>query len=92
MIRINVTIEVKPEDRDRVLNMILELAGHSQKEKGCVGYDIYENSEKKDTLMIIETWENPEVLSAHEQTGHFARLVPSVRSVALVMNAEKFVF
>lgn len=41
--------------------------------------------------MICETWKNAEVLSAHEQSAHFAKYVGLIQEVA-EMKLEKFEF
>lgn len=42
-------------------------------------------------LMICETWENEEVLAAHEKTQHFILLVGKTQQLA-EMKLEKFNF
>lgn len=82
MIRINVNVKVKPENRQRVTELLQELARASRQEKGCHGYDILTNCTNPDLLMIAESWENASVLSAHEHSEHFTRLIPEVLEFA----------
>lgn len=91
MIRLNVFIKVSPEKRAEVLSTIKELAEKSQQEKGCISYGAYENSLDATVLMICETWENAEVLAAHEKTEHFITLVAKTQQLA-EMKLEKFMF
>lgn len=91
MIRLNVFIKVSPENRDEVLATIKELAEKSQQENGCIAYGAFENSLDPTVLMICETWENQEVLSAHEKTQHFITLVGKTRKLS-EMKLEKFNF
>lgn len=67
MIRLNVFVKVKSENRKEVLDTLLELAEQSQKEKGCIAYGIFESNTDKEVLMICETWSGEEELSAHEK-------------------------
>lgn len=90
MIRINVAIQVKSENRQKVLLLLNELAEKSRIENGCRGYDIYENSSNREALMIVETWENAEVLSAHRHTEHFTRLVPMYHGLVEANCIDKF--
>ena len=67
MIRINVTIEVKSEVRAHVVELLREMSELSRQEKGCIGYEIFENSRLNNVLMIVETWENEALLATFPQ-------------------------
>ena len=43
------------------------------------------------TFMICETWQNAEVLAAHEKSPHFAQYVGIIQELA-EMKLEKFEF
>lgn len=64
MIRLNVFIRVKEEKREAVLVAAKELVTASQKDKGCIAYDVFESATRHDVLMICETWKDAEALSA----------------------------
>lgn len=89
MIRLNVFIQVTEANRASLLELTKELVASSLKDKGCIAYDIFESSTRKDVLMICETWLNEELLSAHEQTSHFITLVPQIQKLGS-MKIEKF--
>lgn len=91
MIRLNVFIRVKEEKREAVLVAAKELVTASQKDKGCIAYDVFESATRHDVLMICETWKDAEALSAHEHTPHFMILVPQIEELA-EMKIEKFEF
>lgn len=91
MIRLNVFIQVSPQNRAEVLTTINELAEKSRQEKGCIAYGAFENTQDPTVLMICETWENEEVLAAHEKTQHFILLVGKTQKLA-EMKLEKFTF
>ena len=52
MIRLNVFIRVKEEKREAVLVAAKELVTASQKDKGCIAYDVFESATRHDVLMI----------------------------------------
>ena len=54
-------------------------------------YDTFESSTRRDVFMICETWQNAEVLAAHEKTAHFAQYVGIIQELA-EMKLEKFEF
>ena len=90
MIRINVTIEVKSEVRAQVMELLREMSELSRQEKGCIGYEILENNRLDNVLMIIETWENEDLLAVHKGREHFVRIIPRVRELATEMCSQKF--
>ena len=72
MIRLNVFIDVKPENRAAVLEAARELVACSLKDEGCVAYDVFESATRSNVLMICETWRDagsarcpPEVRPLH---------------------------
>ena len=91
MIRLNVFIRVKEEKREAVLVAAKELVTASQKDKGCIAYDVFESATRHDVLMICETWKDAESLDAHEKAAHFITLVPKLQELGK-MKLEKFEF
>lgn len=91
MIRLNVFIQVSESNRAAVLEAAKELVASSLKDKGCVAYDVFESATRNDVLMICETWQDAESLSAHEKAEHFVTLVPKIQGLAS-MKLEKFGF
>ena len=86
MIRLNVFIQVSESNR-----AAKELVASSLKDKGCIAYDVFESATRNDVLMICETWQDAESLSAHEKAEHFVTLVPKIQGLAS-MKLEKFDF
>lgn len=55
MIRLNVFIQVEKQNYDQVVNIAKELVAASQKDNGCVAYDLFQSTTRQDVLMICET-------------------------------------
>lgn len=91
MIRLNVFVRVDEANRAKAIEAAKELTACSLKEEGCIAYDTFESSTRRDVFMICETWKDAEVLSAHEQSAHFAKYVGLIQEVA-EMKLEKFEF
>lgn len=91
MIRLNVFIEVSESNRSAALEAAKELVAKSQKDNGCIAYDVYESATRPDVLMICETWADAGSLAAHEQAAHFVTLVPKLQALGN-MKLEKFEF
>lgn len=92
MIRINASMIIETsENRKPLIDAATELVEFSLRDKGCIGYDLYESQTNDDRMMIIETWESEEDLKAHMESEHFRRLVPELQKYS-TMTLEKFEF
>ncbi len=89
MVNIFVTITVPRQNRDKILALLGDLSYASQGEKGCIHYQYYLHPEDPEQLVIVERWESPEALSAHEKTSHFKTLLPQVSDLASEVNINK---
>ena len=91
MIRLNVFIRTTESNREELIATARELVAASLKDEGCVAYDLFESSTRRDVLMICETWSDAKALAAHEQAAHFTTLVPRIQQRG-EMKIEKFIF
>lgn len=91
MIRLNAFIQVSDEHRAQVIDLAKQLVVASLKDEGCVAYDLFESTTRKDVLMICETWVDEPSLNAHSNSSHFQLLVPQIKELAK-MKTEKFIF
>lgn len=91
MIRLNVFISVSSENRAALLETAKELVAASQKDAGCIAYDIFESGTRPEVMMICETWKDDASLSAHEAASHFTTLVPKLTELG-EMKIERFEF
>lgn len=65
MIRINCFIAVDEEKKEIVLEAAKRLTEASQKQEGCIAYDVFESATRRNVLMICETWRDQIALDAH---------------------------
>lgn len=91
MIRLNVTVTVYDGHYDEVVDGLNLLAAESQKEDGCIGYDLYRNTVCPDELIIIETWRDQAALDAHGQTPHYKTILPQLQG-KMETKLERFEF
>ena len=56
MIRLNVFVKVSEKDRETVIAAARKLVAASLGDEGCIAYDIFESSTRRDVLMICETF------------------------------------
>lgn len=75
MINVIAKSVVKADQKGQFLELARELIAHTRKEKGCLGYALYEG-EDPDTYFFIESWQDRACLETHFQSEHFKRIVP----------------
>ena len=79
MIRLNCFIQVEESKREQVLALAKELVAASLNDEGCIAYDIFESSTRRDVMMICETWKD------------FTTLVPQIQNLGS-LKLEQFEF
>jgi quinol monooxygenase YgiN len=58
-------VTVRPEARDRALEVSLEHVRRSRTEPGCLLHSVHHDVEDPDTLVFLEQWEDDAALQAH---------------------------
>ncbi len=92
MVRLNVSmITETSENAKKLVEVATELVAFSLRDKGCIGYDLYQSKTNDDRYMIVETWESQADLKAHSETEHFKRLAPELQKYSTV-TTEVFDF
>ncbi len=91
MIRLNVFIQVSNKNKIEFENIAKELVNASQKENGCIAYDLFMSSTRNDVYMICETWADKTSLKAHEESEHFKTCFPKIQNLSDI-KVEKFQF
>ncbi|ETO33362.1 antibiotic biosynthesis monooxygenase [Reticulomyxa filosa] len=73
-VHVVVILLIKPEKLTRFLEVVKEMIVQTNKEKGCIRYNIhrvYNPSNKEgNSFVLIEEWETQEDLDAHSKTKH----------------------
>lgn len=91
MLRLNCFFQAKEGRYEEALDAALALVAASQKEEGCVSYDVFESGTRADVFMICETWASQEALDAHKQTAHFIQYVAQLEECG-ALKLEQFDF
>lgn len=63
-----VRASIKPEQRDRWLEVIRENAARTRKEEGCEGYQVAEDLEVPNNFVIVELWSSIDAVHQHFRT------------------------
>ena len=83
MIIVHGTIPIRPECRERALELARRMTVATQAEAGCISYDFYVGLSDPNTLMLFQEWESMDALMGHFQTDHmdeFLQALPEVVS------------
>jgi quinol monooxygenase YgiN len=80
-----IKIVIKPYKTDEFVDNLCSLSRGFRKEKGCLGYSVYRDSEKENTYSVVGEWKSRQAMDKHFQTQNFELLI----GVARVLG-EKF--
>jgi len=69
------TVRAKPEHRDEVKMLLLELVGPSRSEPGCLYYDLYQDGDTPDTFFIVDGWVSESAIAEHLAHPNVPRVV-----------------
>jgi quinol monooxygenase YgiN len=69
------TIKSKPEHRERMKELLLELVEPARNESGCLYYDLYQDSSAPDTFILLDGWTSKETLAMHAVHPNVLRVV-----------------
>jgi quinol monooxygenase YgiN len=70
-----VNVSIKPEQRDRWLELIHANASQTRAEEGCESYQISEDLETPSKFVIVERWTSLEAQYSHFQRPEFGELM-----------------
>jgi quinol monooxygenase YgiN len=71
MVSFTVRMQFAKDDRDRVTEILRNLALASRKEPGCVSYVPHHVDGDPETVLIYEQYRDQEAVDAHRATPHF---------------------
>lgn len=71
MISFTVRMKFRPDDRQRVHELITALAHASRQEPGCVTYIPHSVDGEPDTVVVYEQYRDQQALDAHRASKHF---------------------
>jgi quinol monooxygenase YgiN len=71
MISFTVRMKFRPDDRQRVVELLTALVAASRQEPGCVTYVAHTVDGEPDTVLIYEQYRDEHALEAHRASKHF---------------------
>ena len=74
MVVVHARLSVKPEARERWLELADAVTGPSRAEDACRSYQLFEAVETPGVFVFVEEWESIDGLHDHFHTAHFTEL------------------
>ena len=92
MLILHVTFLAKPGEREIFVREVLDagIAKASEAENGNYYYDFFFSAENEDEVMLLEKWENQEVLDVHSRQAHYMALGEIKNKHILKTTIEKY--
>merc|ERR1711997_1247542 len=69
-VHVVVTMECKKDKYDAFIAAVKPMVIATNKEKGCIRYNVHQDKKNKCKLVIVEEWQNQKYLSAHLKQEH----------------------
>jgi len=79
MLFYQIKIVIKKYKTDEFVANLRSLSRGFRKEKGCLGYNLYEDSEKENTYSVVGEWKTRKAMEIHFQTQNFEMLIGAAR-------------
>jgi quinol monooxygenase YgiN len=76
-----VNISIRPEQRERWLELIRMNADQTRAEEGCESYKVSEDVETPNNFVIVERWASVEAQYSHFQAPEFGELMGALGDV-----------
>ena len=78
MIVLVVNFQVKEGMKEAFSGVLAPLIEGSQKEEGCIEYDLYKDDQKENVFTLLEKWKDQAALDFHNETAHFKTYAPKL--------------
>jgi quinol monooxygenase YgiN len=76
-----VNVSIRPDQRDKWLELIRMNAAHTRAEEGCESYQISEDLETPTNFLIVERWTSLEAQYDHFRRPEFGELMGALGDV-----------
>jgi quinol monooxygenase YgiN len=74
-----IKIVIKRYKTDEFVKSMRSFSRKIRKEKGCLGYSVYRDSEKENTFSLIGEWQTRPAMEKHFKTQNFEVLIGAAR-------------
>jgi len=74
-----IKIEIRQYKTDEFVNSMRSFASRIRKQKGCLGYSVYRDSEKENSYCLVGEWKTRQAMEKHFQSDEFELLIGAAR-------------
>lgn len=78
MITITAKCKLIEGKKEEFIKLAKELVEESNKENGCISYNLYEDINDENIVTFIEVWGSSEDINKHNNSEHFKNIVPKL--------------
>jgi quinol monooxygenase YgiN len=79
MLIYQIQIEINPYKTDEFVESMRSFSKEIRKQKGCLGYSVYRDFEKKNTYSVVGEWKTQQAMEKHFHTHDFKVLIGAAR-------------
>ena len=79
MLFYQIKIVIKPYKTEEFVKSMRSFSRKIRKEKGCLGYSVYRDSEKENIYSVVGEWQTRPAMEKHFQTRDFEVLIGAAR-------------
>ena len=79
MLFYQIKIVIKQYKTDEFVESMRSFSSKIRKEKGCLSYSVYRDSEKENTFSVIGKWRTRQAMEKHFKTQSFELLIGAAR-------------
>ena len=79
MLFYQIKIVIKPYKTDEFVKSMRSFSRTIRKEKGCLDYSVYRDSEKENTFSVVGEWKTRQAMEKHFKTQNFEVLIGAAR-------------
>ncbi len=72
-------IEIKPYKQDEFINSMRSFSRRICKQKGCLDFNVYQDSDKENTYILVGEWKTRQAMEKHFQTQEFELLIGAAK-------------
>jgi quinol monooxygenase YgiN len=78
MIIVTLSMVVKTEEREKLLQIVRMILEPTRVEKGCLDYHCYQDVEDENAFVILERWQSQEDLERFIQSKNYQQLLTAM--------------
>ena len=79
LVSYQIKVVLKPYKTEEFVKSMRSFARKIRKEKGCLAYDVYRDSENENTYSLIGEWKTRQAMEKHFKTQNFEVLIGATR-------------